>query len=198
MPKSKKKKNQDFQKVKLKVGKKLPKGDNVTNLSFKTRQIQLTQRIKDDGGQDTVTKKKLVIQDLLRQCDHHSSSARVNAISGLKELWLTNYADLMVPTNVHGYGEILKKLSTLLIDNEAIVRHSVINLFKLILTKLSSKTSGDKNSNRLEGRLYSHIHAYLCCAMNHVHEDIKLDALILFDTLLDSFPHLMVQQLETC
>lgn len=62
MPKSRKRKTQDFQKVKLKVGKKLPKGENVMNLSFKTKQIQLTQRIKDDAGQDSVTKKKLSVQ----------------------------------------------------------------------------------------------------------------------------------------
>ncbi|BFY98191.1 hypothetical protein BsWGS_01231 [Bradybaena similaris] len=194
MPKSRKRKTQDFQKVKLKVGKKLPKGESVMNLSFKTKQIQLTQRIKDDAGQDSVTKKKLSVQDLLRQCDHHSSSARVNALSGLKEVWLNSSADLMVPTNVYGYGEILKKLSSLLIDNEAVVRHMAINLFKVILTKLSPKTSEDKSSSKLEGRLYSHIHAYLGCAMNHVHEDIKLDALVLFDTLLNLFPQLMVQQ----
>jgi pre-rRNA-processing protein IPI1 len=41
MPKSRKKKNsqKDFQKVKLKVGKKLKKADNVTNASFQTRTI---------------------------------------------------------------------------------------------------------------------------------------------------------------
>ena len=63
MPKSKKKKREDFQKVKLKVGKgKLSKGDNITNLSFKTRQIQLTQTIRDGEGQEPVTKRKLNIQ----------------------------------------------------------------------------------------------------------------------------------------
>ncbi|CAL1525943.1 unnamed protein product [Lymnaea stagnalis] len=193
MAKSKKNRQKDFQKVKFKVGKKLPKGDNVTNLSFKTRQIKLTQRIKEDDGQKPVTKNKLGIQDLLRQCDHHSSSARVNAVCGLKELWLNNTSDLLIPTNVNGYGVILKKLSTLLIDNEAVVRHTVINLFKLILNRLAVKSTED-NMNRLAGNLFTHIHAFLCCAMNHVHEDIKLDALLLFDTLLDTFPLLMVQQ----
>ena len=62
MPKSKKNKKADFQKVKLKVGKKLTKGDNVTNLSFKTRQIQLTQTIRDGTGAEPVTKRKLNIQ----------------------------------------------------------------------------------------------------------------------------------------
>ncbi|XP_059159421.1 testis-expressed protein 10 homolog isoform X2 [Physella acuta] len=193
MAKSKKNRQKDFQKVKLKVGKKLPKGDNVTNLSFKTRQIKLTQRIKVDDGQKPVTRNKLSLQDLLRQCDHHSSTARVNAVCGLKEMWTTHYNELMVCTNVHGYGVILKKLANMLIDNEAVVRHSVINLFKMMLQKLSANRN-DTGCSVLGGNLFTHIHAYMCCAMNHVHEDIKLDALLLFDCLLETFPTLMIQQ----
>ena len=60
--KKKKKKEADFQKVKLKVGKaKLSKGNNITNLSFKTRQIQLTQMIRDGEGVELVTRKNLSI-----------------------------------------------------------------------------------------------------------------------------------------
>ncbi|GFO11676.1 testis-expressed sequence 10-like protein [Plakobranchus ocellatus] len=193
MPKSKKKKKQDFQKVKLKVGKRLPKGDNVTNLSFKTRQIQLTQRIKDDAGQGLVTKKKENVQDLLRQCDHHSSSSRLSAVMGLRELWLSSYTEMMVPTNTYGYSTILKKLSHLLIDNEATVRHAVVNLFKVILNKIT-KNSTARPERVLGGSLFVHIHAFLCCAMNHVHEDVRLDALLLYDALLETCPALVVQQ----
>ncbi|XP_055893561.1 testis-expressed protein 10 homolog [Biomphalaria glabrata] len=194
MAKSKKKRQQDFQKVKLKVGKKLPKGDNVTNLSFKTRQIKFTQKIKVSDGKTAVTRNNLGILDLLRQCDHHSSTVRVNALCGLKELWLNHHVDLLVSSNVNGYASILKKLSTLLIDNESVVRHSVINLFKLILAKLSPKSPTSQHTHSLGGSLFTYIHTYLCCAMNHIHEDIKLDALLLFDALLDTFPALMIQQ----
>ncbi|KAH9519158.1 hypothetical protein Btru_074853 [Bulinus truncatus] len=194
MAKSKKNRQKDFQKVKLKVGKKLPKGDNVTNLSFKTRQIKFTQKIRVGDGTNVVTRNNLGIVDLLRQCDHHSSTARVNAVCGLKELWINHSSDLMVSSNVNGYGVILKKLSTLLIDNESLVRHSVINLFKLILTKLASKTAKGQQVHTLGGSLFTYIHTYLCCAMNHIYEDIKLDALLLFDALLDTFPSLMIQQ----
>jgi hypothetical protein len=62
MPKSKKKKNADFQKVKFKVGKKLPKGLNETNLSFKSRQLQMPKTkdfLKNDQPQ---TKRKLTLE----------------------------------------------------------------------------------------------------------------------------------------
>lgn len=63
MPKSKKKKNADFQKVKLKVGRRLPKGDNDTNISFKSRAIHITQHIKDTTNlSEPHTKRKQVLQ----------------------------------------------------------------------------------------------------------------------------------------
>lgn len=193
MPKSKKKKRQDFQKVKLKVGKRLPKGQNVTNLSFKTRQIHLTQRIKDDDGQGLFTKKKENVHDLLRQCDHHSSSTRLSAVMGLREMWTSNHKEMMVPTNIYGYSTILKKLSSLLIDNEVTVRHAVVNLFKVILQKLGRESAVPLN-RLLGGSLFAYLHTFLCCAMNHIHEDVKLDALLLYDVLLESCPALVVQQ----
>jgi len=60
MPKSKKKKK-DFQKVKLKVGKQLKKADNVTNASFQSRTVQVTQRLKSEGTEPS-TKRKLNIK----------------------------------------------------------------------------------------------------------------------------------------
>ena len=64
MPKSKKKKKADFQKVKLKVGKHLPKGGTETNISFKTRTIKVSQIIKDPSKtlNQPQTKGKLTLQ----------------------------------------------------------------------------------------------------------------------------------------
>ena len=64
MPKSRKRKNADFQKVKLKVGKRLPKGGNETNISFKTRTIKVSQSIKDPSktSNQPQTKGKLTLQ----------------------------------------------------------------------------------------------------------------------------------------
>ena len=62
MPKSKKKKNQDFQKVKLKVGRRLQKADNITNASFKTRSVQVVQHIKTGDGTEPTTRRNLNIR----------------------------------------------------------------------------------------------------------------------------------------
>lgn len=52
--KSKKKKRQDdFQKVKLKVGKTKPKADNATNTNFRTKGIHLTEQLKRDTSGPT-------------------------------------------------------------------------------------------------------------------------------------------------
>lgn len=62
MVKNKKKKQKDFQKVKLKVGKKLKKADNVTNASFKSRSIQISQQLKTADTTQPTTKRKQNIQ----------------------------------------------------------------------------------------------------------------------------------------
>ena len=58
MAKTKKGPKKDFQKVKLKVGKKLKKADNVTNMSFKSRAIQISQQLKTKDGETPSTRKK--------------------------------------------------------------------------------------------------------------------------------------------
>lgn len=62
MPKSKKKKTEDFKKVKLKVGKKLKKPTE-TNTSFKSGKVVLLEQLKRDGTTEgdhvPVTRRKL-------------------------------------------------------------------------------------------------------------------------------------------
>ncbi len=62
MPKSRKTKAKykDFQKVKLKAGKPLPKGLNETKTGFKSKSIQIKEQLKVDTSQAT-TRKKLNI-----------------------------------------------------------------------------------------------------------------------------------------
>ena len=65
MPKSRKTKAKykDFQKVKLKVGKTLPKADNVTNTNFKSRGIHIKEQLKSSAASGvTTTRRKQDIQ----------------------------------------------------------------------------------------------------------------------------------------
>ena len=60
--KAKKEKKADFTKVKLKVGKKLPKGQNLTDTSFKSRKIVISNQLKKQAGDTPVTKKRLSLK----------------------------------------------------------------------------------------------------------------------------------------
>lgn len=53
----KRKHQEDFQKVKLKVGKKKPKLENATDTTFKTKAIQIPEQLKEDGVLPTQNRK---------------------------------------------------------------------------------------------------------------------------------------------
>ncbi len=55
MPKSRKKKvkHQDFQKVKLKVGRRLEKAQNETSTHFKSRSVIVREQFKCNDGRET-------------------------------------------------------------------------------------------------------------------------------------------------
>ena len=64
---------------------------------------------------------------------------------------------------------------------------------QVILNKLTKDTTAHLD-RLLGGSLFSYLHTFLCCAMNHVHEDVRLDALLLYDVLLETCPTLVVRQ----
>lgn len=53
----KRKRQDDFQKVKLKVGKKKPRLENATVTNFKTKTIHLPDQLKEDGTLPTNNRK---------------------------------------------------------------------------------------------------------------------------------------------
>ncbi|KAK3108792.1 hypothetical protein FSP39_015844 [Pinctada imbricata] len=178
MGKSKKKKNLDFQKVKLKVGRKLQKADNITNASFRSRSIQIVQHIKADGGEPS-TKRKLNINDLLSQCQHYNISTRHDAVIGLRELLSSN--PQLLSSNL---AAILERTSQLFTDKDAAVRMAIIRLLKTILPNIS----------RIQLQpFFPVVSAYLCCAMTHIYEDVQADSLQVLDLFLDYMPVVVVQ-----
>lgn len=56
MKAKKKKRQDDFQKVKLKVGKKKPRADNATNTNFRSKGIYLSEQLKRDTSGPTTQK----------------------------------------------------------------------------------------------------------------------------------------------
>ncbi|XP_052246793.1 testis-expressed protein 10 homolog isoform X1 [Dreissena polymorpha] len=179
MAKSKKKKNADFQKVKLKVGKKLKKADNVTNASFKSRSIQISQHLKTGDSTQPVTKKKHNIAELFSHCRHYSPSVRHEAVTGLKELLSEN------PQLIDGHlPDIIEKSAEMFSDKDSTVRRGAVkHLLKLVFPVISEKQIAP---------FFPLVSAHLCCAMTHINDDIKMDSLAVLDLLLDHFPKLMV------
>ena len=62
--KKKKQKSADFQKVKLKVGKRKPVGTNVTDTSFHTSSIQIASQLAK--GNEPTNKRNLSLKVLFR------------------------------------------------------------------------------------------------------------------------------------
>ncbi|XP_046550863.1 testis-expressed protein 10 homolog [Haliotis rubra] len=176
MAKSKKKKQEDFQKVKLKVGKRLPKGQNVTNTSFKTHAIQVVQQLKTDGSQPS-THRKLNIEDLLPKCQHYSIGVRHDGVTGLREL-MTLHPHMITSQ----LATIIEKALPLIMDKDSNVRQACLKLFKLIFTSTPAQ--------QIEP-FFPVLSAHLCCAMTHIYDDIQHDSLEVFDLLLDTYPLLI-------
>lgn len=180
MAKSRKKKNaqKDFQKVKFKVGKKLKKADNVTNASFQTRTIQVTQKIKTATTSEPSSRRKLNVNELLNQFQHYSTSTRHDAVMGLRELF-SSHTEIIVPN----LATVIERSTHLFVDKDPVVRQSVIKLLKVVFTAVSEK--------HVSPFLHM-ISAHLCCAMTHIYEDIQADSLQILDLLLNHFPGLVV------
>ena len=118
------------------------------------------------------------LQELLSQCRHYNTSVRLDAIAGLREL-VINFPDI-VDQNL---AAILEKSSELFIDKDAAVRQGVIRLLKAYLPKVTEKQISP---------FFPLLCAHLCCAMTHIYDEIQIDSLSVLDTLLETFPHLMV------
>lgn len=180
MPKSKKKKNQDFQKVKLKVGRKLQKADNVTNASFKTRSVQVVQHIKTGTGSEPTTRRNLNIVDLLNQCQHYSTSVRLDAVNGLKEL-LSAFPEILEQR----LSQVIDRISQLMVDKDPAIRSALIKLFKLIAPLVDIYKMRP---------FFPVVSAHVCCAMTHIYEDIQSDSLQILDIFLEHYPSLIVDR----
>ncbi|XP_078572190.1 testis-expressed protein 10 homolog isoform X2 [Branchiostoma floridae x Branchiostoma japonicum] len=182
MPKSAKKrkaKRADFNKVKLKVGKKLPKADNVTDTTFKSRAIHLPDQLKTDTTQPTNFRQQNV-KDLLTQCNHYSASVRHEAITGLKDLLARHPA--VVPSHL---SSVVEKCSELFVDKDPVVRKAAIGLLR--------HTFSQASANQISP-FFSLISAHLCCAMTHIFEDIRQDSLTVLDVCLEHFPSLLTSR----
>ncbi|XP_059711723.1 testis-expressed protein 10 isoform X3 [Haemorhous mexicanus] len=175
----KRKRQEDFQKVKLKVGKKKPKLENATDTTFKTKAIHIPEQLKEDGVLPTQNR-KLNIKDLLSQMHHYSPGVKHNALLGLKEL-LSQYPFVI---DAH-LSSIISEVAAVFTDKDASVRGAAVHLLQFLASKIRAEQIAP---------FFPLVSAHLSSAMTHISEGIQEDSLKVLDVLLEAYPALLTDR----
>ncbi|KAK9719110.1 rRNA processing protein [Basidiobolus ranarum] len=187
MPKTssrkKKQKNVDFQKTKLKVGKKKVQADNFTDTSFKSRAVSLpNQSIALDKTNELTNVRNQSLNELIPQLKHYSSAVRKDAIHGTQDL-LNRHPHVLRGS----LGTLINTMTRLLVDDDEAVRKGVHTFFSEFLPQL--------DQSDLHPFLPLLI-VYTCSAMTHIHEDIRTDALKFLNLWIDISPQTVIKYSE--
>ena len=143
----------------------------------KTFIIMLLQNLRPDDDPDECGFKSQKLKDLLNACSHYNIQARKDALSNLKDLFQKQPGVLREQLNA-----VLQRILGLATDLEGSVRKSFLMLILLIFKSIS-----ETGISPFFGRIV----AYLCSAMTHLNEGIRLDSMKFLDLCLEYFPHLV-------
>ncbi|KAF7669709.1 hypothetical protein LDENG_00147310 [Lucifuga dentata] len=176
MKAKKKKRQDDFQKVKLKVGKKKPKADNATNTSFRSKGIHLPEQLKRDTSGPT-THRQLGINDLLSQLHHYNSNVKHSALLGLRELLSLN-----PPLLEQHLSRLLSEVAAVFTDKDGNVRVAATRALRFIAQSVPAERVAP---------FFPLLSAHLSCAMTHIETGIQEDAMKVLDVLLEHYPALL-------
>uniref|UniRef100_A0AAY5F3J3 Pre-rRNA-processing protein Ipi1 N-terminal domain-containing protein n=1 Tax=Electrophorus electricus TaxID=8005 RepID=A0AAY5F3J3_ELEEL len=175
----KRKRQDDFHKVKLKVGKKKPKVENATNVNFRSKRIHLPEQLnRDDGG--PTTHRQLSIKDLLSQLHHYNSTVKQDALQGLREL-LASHPYLVEQQA----STVLPEVAALFTDKDGGVRVAATRLLRFLAQCIPAEHVAP---------FFPLLSAHLTCAMTHIAPGIQEDALRVLDVLLEHYPALLSQR----
>ncbi|XP_021509784.1 testis-expressed protein 10 isoform X1 [Meriones unguiculatus] len=172
----KRKRQDDFQKVKLKVGKKKPKLENATATNFKTKAIHLPEQLKEDRTLPT-NNRKLNIKDLLSQMHHYNAGVKQSALVGLKDLF-SQYPFII---DAH-LSNIISEVTAVFTDRDANVRLAAVQLLQFLAPKIRPEQISP---------FFPLVSAHLSSAMTHITEAIQEDSLKVLDVLLEHYPALI-------
>lgn len=162
MSKSKKKKKDvDFQKIKLKVGRRIQRDTNETKAEFKTRKIVLKE-VKSYSD-DPITA-------LVRHSDHISQQGKVNMLGHFNSFLSRDASTLLTKPIIDG-------LAKFVIDNNCQVRTVTYKCLKSCFNHLK------RNQLPLVDFMKS-IQPYLNCACTHVSRQISKDCHSFLEYLL--------------
>lgn len=165
-------------KVKLKGSKHLPKGTNVTDTSFKIKQIVIREQLKAANEADHLSKRKLNVKELLSRLQHYNKSVKNDAINDLKQIVSLYPNEIVIPN----LCQLIQGVSHLILDRENNVRRESLNLISMILTAVSVEQVSP---------FFEILSSYFRCAMTHIDISIQEDSLFLLDILLTHTPSLV-------
>nr|XP_046255818.1 testis-expressed protein 10 homolog [Scatophagus argus]XP_046255819.1 testis-expressed protein 10 homolog [Scatophagus argus]XP_046255820.1 testis-expressed protein 10 homolog [Scatophagus argus] len=181
MKAKKKKRQDDFQKVKLKVGKTKPKADNATNTNFRTKGIHLPEQLKRDTSGPT-THRQLGINDLLSQLHHYNANVKHGALLGLREL-----LSLSPSLLEQHLSRLLSEVAAVFTDKDGSVRVAATRVLKFIAQSVPAERVVP---------FFPLLSAHLSCAMTHIDLGIQEDAMKVLDVLLEYYPALLAARPE--
>ncbi|KAJ2850107.1 rRNA processing protein [Coemansia brasiliensis] len=181
MPRSaKKKKAEDFKKVKLKVGKKKAPPSNATDTSFTAKAIVVAgQSISTDKSAQLTNSHNRTLRELLTQLRHYSAPTRRDAVTGLGD-FVTLHPEVLQAE----LGPIIEASVRLVVDNDPGVRRQLRRLYGEMLPMVSSHELAPFMPLAV---------VFTCSAMTHILDDIRADAVQFLDLLADAVPESVAQ-----
>lgn len=167
--KKKQEKKKDFVKPKLKVGKTAPKAANYTDVSFKSKSINLPNQaigVKD-------------IQTYISLTKHHSASTRKEVLVTIDKhlVGAENHPDSQV------YRQLITALMPVITDDSLEVRKQLLQLMKTII---------EKNPSVIELNINSLILVILS-AMNHLNPGIRNYSINFLLLILQNYPETLIK-----
>jgi pre-rRNA-processing protein IPI1 len=172
------KKQKDFQKVKLKIGKKKPLKDNETKTTFKSQAVVVPeQSISENKGEPT-TSRNSTLKELLAHSKHYNPHVRKEAIHGLKEMFGKHPQNVLVHLS-----SIFEITFAIIVDEDSSVRAAYLGFLQSITPHLSKNNVGPFIALYL---------SYCGSAMTHIDDNIRLNSLDFLNLWINAFPSLIV------
>ncbi|XP_047737656.1 pre-rRNA-processing protein ipi1 [Hyalella azteca] len=175
---SKREKQKDFVKKKVKVGKTLQKPQNETITTFKTRSILILEQLAEKEAGSNVTKKRYTLSELCSRLGQKNPNQKLDACQGINEL----FGKLSSEQTRLGLSSLMPALCPCLLDDDSKVRTTTIQLFELLIDKVGC--SSMRSHFTLLGR-------HASCGLVSLHSDVQASALQLLHVLLRKTPQLL-------
>ncbi|KAF2366872.1 Pre-rRNA-processing protein IPI1/Testis-expressed sequence 10 protein [Trinorchestia longiramus] len=175
---SKREKQKDFVKKKVKVGKTLQKPQNETITTFKTRSIQILEQLGEKEAGPNVTQKRYSMTELCSRLGQKNPKQKLDACQGIKELFGKLSSDQIRLS----LAELVAALSRNLLDDDCKVRGTTVRMLEMLIDKVGI------------GSLRPHftlLGRHASCGLVSLHCDIQATALQLLHMLLRKAPQLL-------